>query len=545
MKLVSVAEMQAIEREADEAGLSYAQMMRHAGHALGETVQNRCLMLQDGGALGLVGAGNNGGDTLVALTYLAGQGWPVSAYIARSRPQDDPLLVQLVQAGGKIYLGDEDMDHARLTTLVQDHAVLLDGILGTGMRLPLKPDLAMVLAATREACNSMSIPPWIVAVDCPSGVDCDSGAAAPETLPANLTVTMAAVKQGLLKFPAYELVGDLTMVGIGLPGGNLTLPGWRALQRQVADAAMVRGLLPARPLQSHKGTFGTALIAAGSINYTGAPLLAAEAAYRIGAGLVTLAVPGPLHAALAGQIPEATWLLLPHEVGVIAGNAAAIIHKNLTRVTALLVGPGLGLEEPSAEFIARLLGDTHGPSGKIGFVRPTIVANDVKTLLPPLVFDADGLKLLARLPDWPSRLPAPAVLTPHPGEMAVLTGLTSDEIQANRQEIAERYSQQWGHVVVLKGAFTVIASPAGQTTVIPVATPALARAGTGDVLAGLIVGLRAQGVAPFDAAVAAAWIHAQAGLTAARLLGSSTAVLAGDVLHAVATVLAELAQSSH
>jgi ADP-dependent NAD(P)H-hydrate dehydratase / NAD(P)H-hydrate epimerase len=160
--------------------------------------------------------------------------------------------------------------------------------------------------------------------------------------------------------------------------------------------------------------------------------------------------------------------------------------------------------------------------------------------LPPLVIDADGLKLLAKITDWPSQLPGPAVLTPHPGEMAVLTGLPVEEIQADRVQMAERFSQEWGHVVVLKGAFTVVAAPDGQTAVIPVASAALARAGTGDVLAGLIPGLLAQGMEAFPAAVAGAWIHAQAGLLAAEALGSSAAVLAGDLLPAIPEILADL-----
>jgi hydroxyethylthiazole kinase-like uncharacterized protein yjeF len=157
-----------------------------------------------------------------------------------------------------------------------------------------------------------------------------------------------------------------------------------------------------------------------------------------------------------------------------------------------------------------------------------------------MVIDADGLKLLARIPDWPARLPPLTVLTPHPGEMSVLTGLPKEEIQADRLGVAEKFSQQWGHVVILKGAFTVVSAPDGQTAVVPVATPALARAGTGDVLAGLVVGLRSQGVEAFPAAVAAAWIHAQAGLRSAKDLGSTTSVLAGDVLRAVPGVISDL-----
>jgi NAD(P)H-hydrate epimerase len=156
------------------------------------------------------------------------------------------------------------------------------------------------------------------------------------------------------------------------------------------------------------------------------------------------------------------------------------------------------------------------------------------------VIDADGLKLLSRLKDWPMRLPALTILTPHPGEMAVLTGLEKEELMTDRLATAEHFAHKWGHVVVFKGAFTVVASPDGRASVIPVATPALARAGTGDVLAGLIVGLRAQGMPAFEAAAAGAMIHAQAGLHAAHTLGSTASVLASDVLRSVPAQMAAL-----
>ncbi|MDO8753493.1 MAG: NAD(P)H-hydrate dehydratase, partial [Anaerolineales bacterium] len=321
----------------------------------------------------------------------------------------------------------------------------------------------------------------------------------------------------LLNLPAFEFVGDLQGVDIGLPEN---LDSWNASQIEVADWDRVSALLPERTPASHKGTFGTAFVVAGSTSYTGAALLAGTAAYRIGAGLVTLAVPEPLHAALAGHLPEATWLLLPHENGFISDNASDDVLENLERATAFLVGPGLGDKHTTRTFIENII-----PSIKI-----------------PTVMDADGLRHLSQIKDWYKKLFAPTVLTPHPGEMSILTGLSKEEIQSNRQEIASRYAIEWGHVVVLKGAFTVIASPDGRMTIIPIATPALARAGTGDVLAGLIVGLRAQGLDAYDAAVAGAFIHAQSGLVAAEILGTSASVLASDVLDAVAHVIAELEQ---
>lgn len=522
MKLVSVAEMIAIEREANAAGLSYAQMMDYAGHNLAQVVAEVYGPLDERRVMGLIGPGNNGGDTLVALAWLASHGWTARAYLVRERPPDDPLVLRLQHAGGVVYTRKDDPDLSLLAQLLERESVVLDGILGTGIRLPLKPEMAGILESIQCLLAKVQTPTEIVAVDVPSGVDCDNGEAAPQTLRANLTVTMAAVKLGLLKFPANNLVGELRLVEIGLPEGGEGLAAWRRVKRCVVDAKQVCAVLPPRPLDAHKGSFGTVMVVAGSLAYSGAALLAAEAAYRAGAGLVTLAAPLPLHNALAGHLPEATWLPLAHQEGWIAEAGADQVLGGLGRTTALLVGPGFGLQQTTQKFLEHLF---------------------LSDSLPPLVLDADGLKLTARLEGWPERLPPGAILTPHPGEMSVLTGLNSAEITANRMEIAESHSQRWGHIVVLKGPFTVIAAPDGRTAVIPVATPALARAGTGDVLAGLISGLRAQGVSPFEAAYAGAWIHAQAGLRAAAELGSTQVVLASDVLKATIRIFATLSKA--
>ncbi len=539
-KLVTVPEMQAIEKAADAAGHSYAAMMEHAGRGLAETVEDLLGYLAEDGVLGLVGSGNNGGDTLVALTYLAENGWKAAALVVRPRPPDDPLLERARRAGVTLLEADT-VTLEGLPSLLAEYAVLLDGVLGTGIRLPLRGSAAAWLDAVRRYVTEAEEPPVVVAVDAPSGVDCNTGEVAPETIPADFTVTMAAVKMGLLRLPASTLTGEIRLVSIGLPEG---LPTWEAVRRYVPNPAWVQEILPSRPPDAHKGTFGTALVVAGSSNYTGAALLAGKAAYRVGAGLVTLAVPAPLHTALAGHFPEATWVLLPHELGVIAESAAGVLRKNLGRPTALLFGPGFGLEETTRDFIAALLeAESSAARRRIGFVHEETPAGegDDSPPLPSLVVDADGLKLLAQIEDWARKLPAPAVLTPHPGEMSVLTGLSKAEIQGDRLGTAERFAAEWGHVVVLKGAHTVVASPDGRTAVIPVATPALARAGTGDVLAGVIVGLRAQGLEAFEAAAAGAWLHGMAGLTALDTLGHPASVLAGDVLAALPQVLAELA----
>jgi hydroxyethylthiazole kinase-like uncharacterized protein yjeF len=543
MKLVTVSQMHQIEQEADGSGLPYDKMMENAGYNLSQEVLRLSYAQEDEEeiqVLGLVGPGNNGGDTLVALGRLAEKGWKARAYLIHRKVAGDTLIKRLEEADGEVYQSANDADYHQLQAFLETADVVLDGVLGTGFKLPLKGDIGSALAAVKRMVAEMEWPPYMIAVDCPSGVDCDTGQAAAEAIPADATVTMAAVKQGLLKLPAYDLIGELRVVEIGRLAD---LKSWQEVNDEVADDRLTLSILPARPTDSHKGTFGTAFIAAGSINYTGAALLSGKAAYRIGVGLVTMAIPASLHGALSGQFPEATWILLPHELGVIAEDAADILTKNLGRATALLVGPGLGLEDTTRDFISDLLdGTKEKPAhGRMGFVHGSEGEIEPKPVsLPAMVFDADGLKLLAKLPDWPKLLPSLTILTPHPGEMSALTGLPIDEIQKDRLIMAKKFSREWGHVVVLKGAFTVVAGPDGRTTTIPVASPALARAGTGDVLAGLITGLRAQGVEAYDAARAAAWIHAQAGLSAARFLGSTGSVMAGDVLEAIPDVIAEM-----
>ena len=512
MKYVSVEEMIAIEEEADASGHTYARMMEHAGKGLAEVIHGEYGAREEASVLALVGSGNNGGDALVALDYLAGWGWKVTALILRAREEDDPLVARVRKAGGKIKEWQEDWNAGDVRDLLSANDVLVDGVLGTGIHLPVRGELGDRMALLRHTLEDLEPRPAVVAVDCPSGVDTDSGQVDKVCIPADITVTMAAVKQGLLKFPAFRVLGDLRLVDIGLPDG---LGAYESIRREVVGRSWVKEVLPDRPLNSHKGTFGTALIVAGSRPFTGAAVLCGRGAYRAGAGLVTLAVPEPLHAILAGNLAECTWLPLPHEDGFISRKALDVILNNLDGVSSLVVGPGFGTMETTGTLLIYLL---------------------QQNKLPPVVIDADGLKLLSEEGDWAERIAAPAVLTPHPGEMSVMTGLSTHEIQSDRVNIAEDYARQWGHVVVLKGAHTVIASPRGETKILPLATSALASAGTGDVLAGVIAGLMAQGMPPFQAAAAGAWLHAQAGIAAADRLGNPASVMAGDVVHSLVDV---------
>ena len=532
MKLVSVHQMKELETQADRNGLSYEQMMANAGLETARVVHQRYFRRQNHKVLGLIGSGNNGGDALVALAHLAAWGWRTQAYPVKEREENDALIDAYLKAGGKLLPAGESGDFPVLRDAIIESDVLLDGVLGTGIKLPLKREIEEVLAYI------LAIPdkPTVIAVDCPSGVDCDSGEAAPECLPAELTICMAAVKQGLLRQPALELCGEILAVDIGLPGD---LPAWQKAGMEVVDANLAAAWLPTRPVDSHKGTFGTCLIAAGSINYCGAALLASQAAYRVGAGLVRTAIPGAIYDALAGSLPETTWLILPHTLGVLNAEGARIVRENLGRVNCALLGPGWGMEEETLAFLKHLTGDA-GAGSKMGFeMAAEEQVRRKRESLPPLVIDADALKLLARMDKWEEKIGA-AVLTPHPGEMAVLTGLPVEEIQADREKIACEFAARWGQVVVLKGALTIIAAPDGRRALIPVANSALAKAGTGDVLAGMIAGYVAQGVEAFNAASLAAWLHARAGAAAAALIGTPASVVAGDLIASIPQVIKQI-----
>lgn len=355
-------------------------------------------------------------------------------------------------------------------------------------------------------------PPWpplpVLAVDCPSGLNCDTGALDPAAIPADLTVTFAYPKRGQLQYPGAGACGLLSVADIGAPIGLAD-----DVLVELIDHAFVRHWLPARPADAHKGTFGRVMIVAGSAHYPGAALLSATAAMRAGAGLVTLAVPSALHLALAGAQPEVTWLPLPGPEGSHTAAGAARLLAGLTDYEALLVGPGVTTAEDAGAFIQALTAPSALPA---------------EAWQGRVVVDADALNLLAGWPAWPQRLPLHSILTPHPGEMARLTGTTPAEVNARRIENAQRWAAEWGHIVLLKGPHTVVAAPDGRVGVLPFAIPVLATAGSGDVLAGAIVALLAQGLPAFEAAIVAAYLHGHTGMLIGREVGMS-GVMAGDI----------------
>jgi NAD(P)H-hydrate epimerase len=530
--------MRAVEKAVDAGGLTYDAMMANAGRAVAEAIRARLADVAGKRVTVLAGSGNNGGDGLVAGFHLAEAGAQVSVYLTKERPENDENLKRLKERGILIAVAHQDQRWRVLKNLVASADIVLDSLLGTGFRLPLSGEAKEVLEVVQGVLAKRERLPFVVAVDCPSGLDCDSGEVASESLRADLTVTLAAAKSGLLRFPGAGYVGELVIADIGVASDQAEL---KAINLELASAEMIRPWLPDRPRDAHKGTFGRALIVAGSVNFPGAVVLAGESAYRVGAGLVTLAVPSEIQSSLVPRLPEATWILLPHELGAISEEAAEVLEEDLAKSQALLVGPGFGQDSVTAEFLKRLLREERTAAHtRIGFLHGEGQLEAEPPRLPPTVLDADGLKLVTQIPEWWKRLPRATVLTPHPGEMAVLTGETKESIQADRVQTARHWAAEWGHVVVLKGAFSVVASPDGAAAVLPFATAALARAGTGDVLAGAIVGLLAQGVLPYQAAVLGAYLHARAGEIAAEELETTASVLAGDVADALPAALSEL-----
>jgi NAD(P)H-hydrate epimerase len=250
--------------------------------------------------------------------------------------------------------------------------------------------------------------------------------------------------------------------------------------------------------------------------------------------------------ALSGHILEPTWLLLPHDMGALSESAAQLIHNQMEGYTALLLGSGWGREATTKAMLVRVLdtkiASTKHTSRAIGFGSTAPApAEDVQAReLPPLVIDADGLNLLSEIENWHSLLPPNTILTPHPGEMGRLAKMETGAVQADRWRIAREKAQEWNVILVLKGAHTLVAEPGGRVAVLPMKTDALSTAGTGDVLAGLITGLLAAHMSVFEAAVAGTYLHGLAGMLAARRIGSSRSVIAGDVLTALPEAFAAL-----
>jgi NAD(P)H-hydrate epimerase len=397
--------------------------------------------------------------------------------------------------------------------------LVIDALLGTGRARAVQGALKAVM----DAVNAQADRVTLLAVDLPTGVNADSGAVDDSALRADVTITLGFPKVGLFAFPAAGHVGRLVVGDIGLPPEIADdVPTELTTQEEVAL------LLPKRALDGHKGSFGKVMVVGGSVNYIGAPTLASLAAGRVGAGLVTLACAASLHPLYAVKLTETTFFPLPEDAaatrfrgtprqkGILGEGAAGRLLGELQGYDVLLLGVGLGRAETTRRMVQLVLDGLRAGAGE----RATSIS---------CVVDADGLNALAGHRDWPSLLPERVVLTPHSGEMARLMAIDISAVNTDRLAVARKAATRSGAVIVLKGAYTIVAAPDGRAHINPTANPALATAGTGDVLSGTIAGLLAQGLAPYDAAVAGVYLHAQAGEIATAQLGDA-GLLASDLL---------------
>ena len=503
MKVVSVGQMQTIEKSADVNGLSYEAMMQNAGSSIAAWVSSNLRV--DHGVIGLIGSGNNGGDTIIALSFLSRRGVRTLGFLAKSR-DEDPLIEAYIKSGGSIVDVSHHENFDMLKGSMLPGTVVLDGILGTGLKLPIRSQFKKVMAEIKQVVESQP-GVVVVAVDCPSGVDCDTGEASDEAINAKITLSMAAIKQGLLKPPGRLLAGEFHLMDIGIPDLSEFLSDQVP---EMIDNNLTLPLFPDRPDDGHKGTFGTCLVLAGTQPYTGAAYLVGKAAYKSGCGLVNVATLETVQKALSGKLIEAVWTILPEARGSYAVEGVDGLNHVLEQVDSLVIGPGWGLSEGNQQFLDRLL---------------RVLPEDL-----PTVFDADGLKLLGKIKNWWQRVPVNSILTPHPGEMSALTGLDTKEIQRDRWAFANRFSKEWQVTLLLKGAVSVISSPGGMLYLNPISDSALATAGSGDVLSGVIGGLLAQGMTTIDSAVLGVWLHSQAGVLAHKAAGTDVSVTALDIL---------------
>ncbi len=525
MKLVTVAEMMRLEAD---AGVTVPQLMENAGLAaaqeawlaLGEIAERRILVL--------CGPGNNGGDGLVAARHLKEWAADVIVFLLKPRPDDDANHAALVERQVPVITAGENGWEKSLADALGGAELVIDSLLGTGSARPIEGDLAIVLARLKEA-RERRLPPRLLAVDLPSGLDADTGGVDPLTVAADRTVALGFAKVGLHVLPGAGYAGEVEIVDIGVPAELASSVKTELITRRWAQEH-----LPRRPDDAHKGTFGSALIVAGSPRYTGAAYLACMGAMRTGAGLVTLACARSVHPILAARLSETTFEPLDDKEGELSAQEAHAVLRALRRgYECLLVGPGLSQSGYVQAFVRALVPPLN-----------TEPPEDSDRALHAVVIDADGLNNLARIEDWPSLVNVPAVLTPHPGEMARLTGLSIAEVQADRPGTARKYAAAWGVNVLLKGAPSIVASPDGRAAISPFTNPALATAGTGDVLAGTIAGFVAQGVDPFDAACLGLYVG---GLAAQRLrdeMGSAGAI-AGDLLPLIPLAMRGLRGESH
>lgn len=509
MKLLSAVQMRALDRYCiDELGIPGPVLMEAAGKAVAAEAE-LCLRDGNGEVIVLCGKGNNGGDGFVAAQALREAGRRaciVLPFSPDSLSADARVMFDRARAADVPVV--DEIDDAALASA----ALIIDALLGTGVTGPVRG----VMGTLIERVNRLRAGRGVIAVDLPSGVDADTGAVYGPAMQAELTVTMALPKPGLVLHPGAEYAGTWTAVEIGFPPE--VIARWPAVG-EVTDRAQAAAWIPLRPPTAYKGSVGAALIIAGSFGMTGAAAMAASSAYRSGAGLVRLALPASLVPALNATLTEVVFRPMPQtSAGSLSFRAVAPLLAEAGEVQATLIGPGLSRNGATQAAIRRLVAQWPGP----------------------LVVDADALTAMAGEDDLWHQRTAPTIITPHPGEMSRLLGQPVAELERDRFATARITAARFNAVVVFKGAPTVIAAPDGALFVNPTGNPGLAVAGTGDTLAGAVTALLAQGLPPLLAATLATYLG---GLAADRIANDKgiRGMTAPDLCEAIPYAMKELA----
>jgi NAD(P)H-hydrate epimerase len=511
--VATAEEMRRADRRATERyGVPSLLLMENAGRGAADAIERGLGPASGRRVLVVAGRGNNGGDGFVVARQLLVRGArPEVWLVARGADVRGDALVNLEalrRAEIPLVEATSPAELERLDAALAAADVVVDALLGTGVRGP----ATGAVGAAIERINAAGRP--VCALDLPSGLPSDGEAPSGPVVHAALTVTFGLAKLGLCLPAGLERAGRLEVADLGVPRAWLA----EGIRTHLLEPADVRAALPPRPLEAHKGRYGHLLVLAGSRGKTGAAALACLGALRCGTGLVTGALPSSQQPVLAARLAEAMTEPLPETAaGTVSEKAVERVLELLSRMDAVALGPGLGLD-PEAQAVARELA-AHAPR--------------------PMVVDADALTALAGRLDLLRAAPAPRLLTPHPGEAARLLGRTVAEVQADRPGSARRLAAESGALVALKGARTVIAAPDGATLVNPTGNPGMATGGTGDVLTGVVGGLLAQNVAPDLALAAAVYLHGAAGDLAAGARGVA-GLVAGDLAEALPAAIRQV-----
>jgi len=507
MKVVSGDQMRSIEQRVfNEYGISSQLVMEIAGRQVA-VIARRLLGDEKGPVVVMCGKGNNGGDGLVAARWLRQWGIEVQAVVWASL--DDLTEEAAVALHAARMAGVPVLLPAQAREALQGAVMIIDAILGTGVKGSARGSAAEAIKLINQAGHP------VLSVDLPSGITTDTGRADGPAVQATWTVTFGLPKLGLFQFPGADLAGKVTVADIGLPHAAIEAED---ITVELSRPREMQSWLPEYSRNAHKGTRGRVLLAAASRGMTGAAALAGEAALRAGAGLVTVGTPASAQPVVASLRPEFTSEPFPETAsGSFAEAAVEAFLQRAERADALAIGPGIGTDPETQLFVRRV----------------------VAGAAAPMVLDADAIKAFAGRAELLGQAPAPVVLTPHPGEMAHLLGWTVESVQADRLAAARAAADVTKAVVLLKGAYTLIAEPGGMVWINPTGNRALGTGGSGDVLTGVIAGLLAQGMGAPEAAVTGAYLHGLAGDRLSQELGED-GVLAGDLLKELPKVQRDL-----